>query len=150
MRLLASIILVAATPGLARGQTPESAAADEAPASVAADEAPAPAPAPVAEGPAPGPSPELGLWEKKERRIKIHMGLSWGFTGAGLVGIAGTTGAAFTGRLSPIAWIFLSGLFGVVTLASLIPAGIHTGRLVHHRRNRPVAEFDPGGLTLRF
>lgn len=140
MRLLASVVLVAATPGLARAETPESAAANEAPASAPT----------AAEGPALGPSLELELWQKKERRIKIHMGLSWGFTGAGLVGIAGTTGAAFTGRLSPIAWIFLSGVFGVVTLASLIPAGIHTGRLVRHRRSRPVAEFDPGGLALRF
>lgn len=84
MRLLASVVLVAATPGLARAETPESAAANEAPASAPT--------AAVAEGPALGPSLELELWQKKERRIKIHMGLSWGFTGAGLVGIAGTTG----------------------------------------------------------
>lgn len=127
--------LIAAAPGPARAQDPTAAP----------------------EGPAAGPSLELQAWAAKERRIKVHVGLSWAFTGVGLVGVlVPLAGLGTCGRsdalCNPLAAIIVAPFFAGVMLAAGIPAAIHTARLVRHRRERPVARLQlaPGGLALHF
>lgn len=100
-------------------------------------------------------------WQRQYRRLRAQTGVSWSLTAVGILGVTiplaqlakYPTESEFVLPDAGFAEIITIPIFAALTAAALVPAIIYTGRLVRHRRHRPMhtrLHLAPGGVVLRF
>lgn len=86
----------------------------------------------------------LHPWERRQRRLRVQTGVSWGVTGIGVVGasvslatLVGCARAEARAACDTFVPLVTLSLFSALLASAIVPAIVYTDHLVEHRTRRP-------------